>query len=276
MRRPWDHRSPLRGLSPRARAVVADLRRDGIAHVPLATLLGGAALLDDVLARTDDLIADQSADIVRRRRLVAGEPGGRSAGWTGPLRDPHEVELLGAHPPVDPEDPYTRFLRHPQICGIASAHCRREVRIWEMNGLLTLAAPPVRPGDWVRSVEAPALEVSLHLTGVDDGVGPLSYVLGSHRRRSARSVRSLERTGRRIDDGAVTRVFGPDSATTLLGGAGTVVFLDPRGLHRRTRPTARDRLLLQGRFSTRTGRERAVLLPAEEVPRSALPDFALA
>lgn len=263
---------PAAALTAPARAVLADLRRDGIARAPLATLVGDGGLLEDVLARTDDLIAGQSADIVRRRCLVAGEP----AGWPGPLHDPHEVELLGAHPPVDPEDAYARFLRHPQIGGIAAAHCRRAVRIWEMNGLLTLAAPPARPGDWVRSVEAAAVEVTLHLTDVEEGVGPLSYVRGSHRGRPARAVRRLERSGRRIADDDVTAAFGPDAATTLHGPAGTVVFLDPRGLHRRSRPTARDRLLLQGRFSTRTGRERAVLLPAGEVPRSALADFALA
>jgi hypothetical protein len=268
-RAPRRHRQ---GLSDEARRVLADLRRDGIAHAPLAALTGSGDLLQDVLSRTDDLIADQSADIVARRRRVAGEP----LGWPGPLHDPHEVELLGAHPPVDPEDPYTRFLRHPQIGGIATAYCRRDVRIWDMNGLLTLAAPPTRPGDWVRSVEGACLDVLLHLTGVDPGVGPLDYVRGSHRRRSARTVRGLERSGRRIADDDVSTTFGPDAATTLTPGAGTVVFVDPRGLHRRSRPTSRDRLLLQGRFSARVGRERAVLLPAEEVPRSALADFALA
>ncbi|WP_432541938.1 phytanoyl-CoA dioxygenase family protein [Kineococcus sp. SYSU DK002] len=257
-------------LTAEARRVVADLHRDGVARTSLAALAGDAGLLEDVLSRTDDLIADQSADIVRRRRVLAGEPVPRGA----PLPDPHEVELLGPHPPVDPEDPYARFLRHPQISGIAAAHCRRDVRIWGMNGLLTLATAPVRDGDWVRSTEGPAVEVRLHLTGVDDGVGPLSYVRTSHRRRLA--VHRLERTGRRIGDDDVTRVFGPAAATALTGATGTVVFTDPRGLHRRARPTTRDRLVLHGRFSARGGRERAVLLPAEEVPRSALPDFALA
>ncbi|WP_432513872.1 phytanoyl-CoA dioxygenase family protein [Kineococcus sp. SYSU DK001] len=259
-----------RPLSAEARRVVADLRRDGVARTTLVALTGDAGLLDDVLSRTDDLIADQSADIVRRRRVVAGDPVPRG----DPLHDPHEVELLGPHPPVDPEDPYARFLRHPQISGIAAAHCRRDVRIWGMNGLLTLATAPVRDGDWVHSPGGPAVEVRLHLTGVDDGVGPLTHVRTSHRRRAA--VRALERTGRRIGDDDVTRVFGPGAVEVLTGATGTVVFTDPRGLHRRSRPTARDRLVLHGRFCARGGRERAVLLPAEEVPRSALPDFALA
>lgn len=255
------------GLSDEARRVVADLRRDGVAAVPLLALTHSGDLMSDVLSRTDDLVADQSADIVARRRTLA-EPFGRP--------DPHEVELLGPQPPVDPEDPYTRFLRHPQIRGIAAAYCRRDVRVWDMNGLLTLAAPATRPGDWVRSLEGGCLEVLLHLTGVDHGVGPLDYVRGSHRRRTARTLRGLERSGRRIGDDDVERTFGRRSTTTLIGGAGTVVFVDPRGLHRRSRPVARDRLLLQGRFATAGRRERAVLLPAEEVPRSALPDFALA
>ncbi|PRY13916.1 hypothetical protein [Kineococcus rhizosphaerae] len=268
MRRPH-HRPTDRDLSAEAHRVLSDLRRDGVARTTLTALTGGPTLLADVLSRTDDLIADQSADIVRRRRYVAGDPVARC----GP-GDPHRVELLGDHPPVDPEDPYARFLRHPAIAGVATAYCRRDVRIWDMNGLLTLASAPAREDDWGRSVEGAGVEVHLHLTGVDDGVGPLSYVRTSHRRRGR--VRGLERTGRRIGDEDLGRVFGTGCTTTLTGAAGTVVFVDPRGLHRRARPTARDRLLLQGRYSPRGGRERAVLLPAEEVPRSALADFALA
>lgn len=263
-------RRPHPRLSPEARRVLTDLRRDGVAATSLATLTGGTELLEEVLSRTDDLIADQSADIVRRRRLVAGEP----TGWAGPLHDPHEVELPRPHPPVDPEDPYALFLRHPDVVGVAAAYCRRGVRIWDMNGLLTLAAPPTRTGDWARSAHGPAVEVHLHLAGVDAGVGPLSYVRTSHRRR--RAVRRLERSGRRIADADVERAFGPAATATLDGAAGTVVFVDPRGLHRRPRPTARDRLLLRGRYGTRDARGHAVLLPAEEVPRSALADFALA
>lgn len=264
-------RGTPRTLSAEARRVVADLHRDGVAATGLQALVGGTALLEDVLSRTDDLIADQSADIVRRRRLVAGEP----TGWASPLHDPHSVELLGPHPPVDPEDPYTRFLRHPQIAGVAGAHCRRDVRVWDMNGLLTLSAPPGRCADWTRTAAGPALEVALHLTGVDDGTGALHYVRGSHRGGGTRRVRALERSGRRIADADLRRAFGDDAQAVLHGGAGTVVFFDPRGLHRTLRPTTRDRLVLQGRFAARSD-DRAVLLPADEVPRSALADFALA
>ncbi len=251
---------------------MADLERDGVASTSVEALLGSAALLEDVLSRTDDLIADQSADIVRRRRLVAG---GEPTGWAGPLHDPHAVELLGAHPPVDPEDPYTRFLRHAQVAGVAGAYCRRDVRVLDMNGLLTLAAAPVRPTDWARTAAGPSLEVALHLTGVDEGTGPLHYVRASHRRRGARRVRHLERSGHRLEDPDLLREFGDAAHVVLHGGAGTVVFFDPRGLHRTGRPTTRDRLVLHGRFATRSA-DRTVLLPADAGPRSALADSALA
>ncbi|MEZ0494534.1 hypothetical protein AB2L28_20035 [Kineococcus sp. TBRC 1896] len=263
MRLPLGPRRRAR-LTPQAHRLLADLRRDGIAAVDLAALLGAAAdeLLAEVLSRTDDLIADQSADIVRRRRLLVGDPEQRST-------TPRDVDLLGSRPPVDPEDPYARFLRHPLVRGVAAAHCRRDVRIWDMNGVLTLAGAPVADGGWTRTDDGPGLQVQLLLTDVDDGVGPLSYVRTSHRHR-----RRLDRA--HVGDRDVERVFGPGGTTTATGRAGTVVFTDPRGLHRTARPTARDRLVLQGRFSPRSGRERAVLLPAEEVPRSALADFALA
>lgn len=265
-------RGPRRSahLTPEARRVLDDLRRDGIASTDLAALLGSEAgteadeLLAEVLSRTDDLIADQSADIVQRRRRLVADPGSRCA-------VPRDVDLLGSRPPVDPEDPYARFLRHPLISGVAAAHCRRDVRIWDMNGVLTLASAPTAEAGWTRTAGAHGLDVHLHLTQVQDGVGPLSYVRTSHRRG-----RRGDRGGDHLADRDVERAFGPGCTTTAEGRTGTVVFTDPRGLQRRARPTARDRLLLQGRFSSRGGRERAVLLPAEEVPRSALADFALA
>ncbi|NAZ77599.1 hypothetical protein GTQ99_19600 [Kineococcus sp. T13] len=255
-------------LSGEAARVVEDLRRDGIACTSTSALAPGSQLLEEVLSRTDDLVADQSADIVRRRRALAGDPlaGG----------DAHRVDLLGASPPVDPEDPYARFLRHPQVAGIAAAHCRRDVVIWDVNGRLTLAAAASHPAPWQRAERSGALEVHLHLTAVDGGTGPLHYLRGSHRRRGPvpRAVRALERSAH-VDDDALRALLGEDARTSALGGAGTVVFLDPRGLHRTDRPTTRDRLVLHGRYAAWSARAQPVLRPAETVPRSLLPDFAL-
>ena len=92
-----------RGATPldaEARRVVTALRRDGIARTTVTALLGGGDLLDEVLSRTDDLVADQSADIVARRRVLAGELGADALppGVTKTFL----VELLGADPRVDP------------------------------------------------------------------------------------------------------------------------------------------------------------------------------
>ena len=110
---------------------------------------------------------------------------------------------------------------------------------------------------------------------MDEGSGALHYVRTSHRGRGARRVRGLERSGRRIEDADLQGAFGVDAPAVLDGRAGTVVFFDPRGLHRTWRPTTRDRLVLRGRFTTRRG-ERTLVLPADGVQRGALADPALA
>lgn len=272
-----------RGATPldaEARRVVVALRRDGIARTSATALLGDRTLLDEVLSRTDDLVADQSADIVARRRLLAGETG---AGSLPPgVSKTFLVELLGAEPRVDPEDPYARFLRHPQVAGIADAYCRMQLRTRDMNGWLNLASD--RPASssqlWHRDrpEDHSIVKVFLNLTDVGEGSGPLQYVRGSHRGRlrTESFAQSFDGIGHRISDEDVEHRFPPGTRETGAGPVGTVVFADTRGLHRGGHATTRDRILLHGLYSSQSSVRHPVLRPAEDVPRSALRDFALA
>lgn len=267
-------------LEAEARRVVAALRRDGIARTSVTALLGGGDLLAEVLSRTDDLVADQSADIVARRRVLAGE---LAADALPPgVTKTFLVELLGTDPRVDPEDPYTRFLRHPQVAGVADAYCRMQLRIRDMNGWLNLASD--RPASssqlWHRDrpEDHSIVKVFVNLTDVEEGSGPLQYVRGSHRGRlrSESFEQSFDGIGHRISDEDVERRFPVQAREIATGPVGTVVFADTRGLHRGGHATTRDRVLLHGLYSSRSSVRHPVLLPAEDVPRSALRDFALA
>lgn len=267
-------------LDAEARRVVEALRRDGVARTSVTALLGDAVLLEEVLSRTDDLVADQSADIVARRRSLAGEtaPAAPPPGVSKPFL----VELLGPEPRVDPEDPYTRFLRHPQVAGVADAYCRMQLRIRDMNGWLNLASD--RPASssqlWHRDrpEDHSIVKVFVNLTDVGEGSGPLQYVRGSHRGRlrTESFEQSFDGIGHRISDADVERRFPPASRETGSGPVGTVIFADTRGLHRGGHATTRDRILLHGLYSSRSSVRHPVLLPAEDVPREALRDFALA
>jgi hypothetical protein len=268
-------------LSPEARRVVQVLRRDGVARTSVGTLLGpgaGPDLLADLLTRTDDLLADQAAEITARRRLLAGDP------TAAPARapKPYLVELLGEQPRVDPADPYTRFLRHPQVAGIANAYCRMELRIRDMNGWLNLASPQPASSSQLWHRDRPEdhsiVKVFVNLTDVDLGSGPLQYIRGSHagRLRHEQFSEAFDGVGHRISDAEIDRRFPQASREVAVGPVGTVVFADTRGLHRGGHATTGDRILLHGLYASRSSVRHPVLLPAETVSREDLRDFSLA
>ncbi|WP_432509271.1 phytanoyl-CoA dioxygenase family protein [Kineococcus auxinigenes] len=233
---------------PEAGRVVSGLRRDGIAVTSLAALTGDAGVLDDVLDCARALVAHREQDTRAHRLLLTS---GQDP-WDHPA-DADRVALLGDDVPATS---CRRLLLHPVLDGIAEAYCRRAVRSVEPAGWLEVAATgPLPPRRWQRAPRRrrPVLEVWIHLTAAQDGDGPLHYVRGTH----------LDRRGEGAAPGTFEAPGGP---------AGTVVFADPRGMHRRSPAVGRDRLLLHATFSTR----RRAARPAHSAPRATHHAFALA
>ncbi|WP_432533861.1 phytanoyl-CoA dioxygenase family protein [Kineococcus arenarius] len=232
---------------PEAGRVVADLRRDGIASTSLAALTGDAGVLDDVLDCARALVDHREQDARAHRLLAAGRDP-----WDHPA-DVDRVALLGDDVPATS---CRRLLLHPVLDGIAEAYCRRAVRSVEPAGWLEVAAAgPLPPRRWERAPRGrrPVLEVWVHLTAAQDGDGPLHYVSGTH----------LDRR----EEGAAPGTFEAPG-----GPPGTVVFADPRGMHRRSPAVGRDRLLLHATFSTR----RRPARPGPPAPHARHRAFALA
>ncbi|WP_432483275.1 phytanoyl-CoA dioxygenase family protein [Kineococcus esterisolvens] len=242
---------------PEAGRVVAELRRDGIATTSVAALTGDSGVLDEVVDCAHALVERRARDVCAQRRLLqaGGDP------WARPP-DADRVPLLGDDAPATS---CRLLLLHPVLGGVAEAYCGRAVRSVEPTGWLEVATgSPVPPRRWERAPRGrrPVLEVWISLTADEDGDGPLHYVRGTHRRQRG--------------EGAVPRAF---EATG--GPAGTVVFADPCGMHRRSPAVERDRVLLHGAFSTvrRPPRPPRHAVTGARVPRArrALHDaFALA
>ncbi|NAZ87884.1 phytanoyl-CoA dioxygenase family protein [Kineococcus indalonis] len=215
---------------PEAGRVVAELRREGIARTSVAALTGDAGVLDDVLACARALVERRAPAVAEQRRRVAAATG-PAAPWDRPP-DADRVPLLDADAPATP---CRRLLQDPVLGCVAEAYCRRAVQhVGTEAWMEVAAASPAPPRRWQRGPggRRPTVEVWVHLSDEEDGDGPLHYVRGSH----------LDRRGEGAPPGTFEALGGP---------AGTVVFADPRGMHRRSPAVGRDRLLLHGVFSSR-------------------------
>ncbi|WP_432572197.1 phytanoyl-CoA dioxygenase family protein [Kineococcus sp. SYSU DK005] len=214
---------------PEAGRVVAELRSDGIARTSVAALTGDAGVLAEVLDCARALV-ERRAPAVAEQRCRAAAPAGPAGPWDRPAED-ERVALLGEDVPAGA---CRRLLEDPVLGCVAQAYCERAVRSVRAAAWLEVAAPaPAPPRRWQRGPggRRPDLEVWVHLDDERDGDGPLHYVRGSH----------LDRRGGGAPPGTFEALGGP---------AGTVVFADPRGMHRRSPAVGRDRLLLHGVFSS--------------------------
>ncbi len=226
-------RGPRRSahLTPEARRVLDDLRRDGIASTDLAALLGSEAGTEADELRRGPVPHRRPHRRPERGHRPAPPPARRRPGQ--PACRPARRRPARQPPARRPRGPLRALPAPPahQRGGRRALPPRRPHLGHERR-----ADPGQRPhrrGGWTRDAGAHGLDVHLHLTQVQDGVGPLSYVRTSHRRG-----RRGDRGGDHLADRDVERAFGPGCTTTAEGRTGTVVFTDPRGLQRRARPTA--------------------------------------
>ena len=92
-----------------------------------------------------------------------------------------------------------------------------------------------------------SLRFFFYLTDVDEETGPHKVVRKSHKKKKLSQLISLGERGQE----EIEKMYGSDSIVTVCGSAGSGFADDPFCFHRATRPTAKDRLLLQLRFATK-------------------------
>ena len=92
------------------------------------------------------------------------------------------------------------------------------------------------------------LKFFIYLTDVDRGGGPHTFVAGTHK-SGAVPQRILGKGYERLEDIEILNSFNPANVKAFLGGRGTIIVEDTRGLHKGQNVTSKDRLLLQLQFS---------------------------
>ena len=268
------HRHP-RPLSELAREVAETLRRDGVATVDAAALLGGSPLPDRVRAHAEAMLEGQRSGIEHRRELLA-------AGTVAGLPKPFLIELMGARPRLRPDDPVLEFALHDQVRGVAEAYSRCELRVQDVNLWLNLAGPlaPATSQRWHRDLpeDYDIVKCFLYLRDVSADSGAMQYALRTHTRQGRRMdvPQQWDGIGWRIEDTEVERRIPAEQITLATGAAGTVVFADTRGLHKGGLARDRDRLVAQVTFASPACFRPRLLRPAEGFSDADLPDVRLA
>lgn len=92
------------------------------------------------------------------------------------------------------------------------------------------------------------LKFFIYLTDVYEGDGPHTFVSGTHKSGSV-PQRILRRGYERLDDFVILNSFDPANVKAFLGGRGTIIVEDTRGLHKGQNVLNNDRLILQLQFS---------------------------
>lgn len=269
------HQRRPRPLSDLARDVAETLRRDGVATVEAAALLGGADLLERVGGYAESLLDRQRDEIRHRRALIAG-------GATGGLAKPYLVELMGSRPRLHPDDPVLEFALHDQVRGVAEAYSRCELRVHDVNVWLNLASPlaPTASQRWHRDLpeDYDIVKCFLYLRDVGTEGGAMQYARQTHTRDGRRLdvPQQWDGIGWRIEDAEVECRIPAEQMTLATGAAGTLVFADTRGLHKGGLARDSDRLLAQVLFASPACFRPRLLRPADGYPEADFPDVRLA
>lgn len=230
-------------LSPIAERVCADVRRDGIALIPMRELFSEARFAE--LAVAADSFFHTSAF---ERKVVAQKEGfGRA---DGNKKDFFAYALgspLGKAEALPFENPLIRFALDETIMAIAGNYFGFVPKFASFSLLQTLVSPEGEKAKfsqrWHRDPEdKKILKVFLYLNDVDEGTGPFTYVKKSHVGGTWRYLYpQVPPVGSYPPDGALETIIPPDDMLRCTAPKGTLIFADTSGFHRGGLCTEKDR-----------------------------------
>ena len=238
---------------PDATAVVAELRREGIAIRSWRdVLLTGQQIVPAVEASANRLWAEASAAL---------RDDGRPADPANPYAGKeYKARLLPDELPVD--SPFVQLALDPCLIEVASRYLGMQaallaVELW-----------------WDRPTTAPAKETQLwhqdgddlmnvkafmYLNDVDADTGPFCFIPRTQPGGLRHAV-AVERNAQgRSTDEQMARAIPASEWRVCTGAAGTVIVCDTCGYHKGLKPTCRDRLMLMVQYASGTPRYPAVL-----------------
>lgn len=209
-------------------ALVASLKRDGIAIVDGTQLLGNALV--------DELAQEVAAREAAQPDVLAAH---RSETLIADHKARYRFSLLGLAPRWEPDSIFARFALAPGIRDVANAYYGLNARLRYYNVWRTFptSSPPGDSQLWHRDREDRWIfKAFFYLTDVDQASGALSYVPGTHGRGSVRvapeAFKEPGHSNLRSRDDQMERVAPPATWRIATGKRGTLVFVDTSGYHK--------------------------------------------
>lgn len=219
-------------ISSKEQEIADRLKKDGIAICNLNDLFNenGPKILNDLQIKAE--ILKSNPDIYKNIK-------GSKDFFT---------HLSGIPPILNIEEPETKLAYSIPIVNIASEYFGFVPKLHNAGFILTHITPSgaesTHSQRWHRDPEdKKILKIFVYLSDVDEGAGPLHYVLGSnHKGKWRKTFPQSPPAGSYPPIGAVEKTIPLKDIKTALGKSGTVVFGDTSGLHKGGYATQKERL----------------------------------
>lgn len=227
------HPAPLDHVQKR---VVADLKRDGMAMVHIDELFPGKNLLPFFQAYAQRLIS--TGKISDKKNFIAD------------LWDPTESYITL-------KNPFIKLVLNNQVVSIINSYMGMCTRLLAFQGWVTTVVPKnskaTRSQRWHRDPEdKKTCKLFLYLNDIEDGVGPLHYIIGSHAdgpyHRSYLTGPFDSRKANYFPEGMVERTIPQEKIKVATCKAGTIIFADTTGIHKGGYSTTKPRLSMNATF----------------------------
>jgi hypothetical protein len=250
-------------LSPAARGVAEDLKRDGIAITSVADLLGKNQCYEALLHQVNLLESD------RLNEIEAARNSAENSDLIG--QKTFNLEMLGSTQQLDLTSAYARFALQDEILQIANSYFGMYTRLRYLNvwHTLTTKSEARESQLWHRDREDfHILKMFLYLSDVDQGSGAFTYAAGSHIRRNslAEPEHFVEGNVKRSTDEQMARVVARDRWKQGTGPKGTIIFADTSGYHKGGLARERDRVMFTCMFTSRASQSKELLQRPAEIP----------
>lgn len=245
-------RERAQNLLPVAERVLNDLRRDGIALVPMRMLFGEAQFQELLTAANGFFhIPDFERKIAAQKAGMTLADGNKKDFFAYALGSP-----IGKAEPLPLSNPLIRFALDEALVNLAAHYFSFVPQFVSFSLLQTLVSGGGEKAKfsqrWHRDPEdKKILKVFLYLNDVDEGTGPFSYVKKSHLGGKWRHLYpQVPPFGSYPPDGALEKIIPQEDILRCTAPAGTLIFADTSGFHRGGLCTGKDRYHFVAAFAS--------------------------
>lgn len=239
-------------LSPIAERVLGDIKRDGIALVPMRELFSGArfqecASASNAFFRTHAF----EQKVAAQKEGMARADGNKKDFFAYALGSP-----IGKAEPLPLSNPLILFALDEALVNLAAHYFSFAPQFVSFSLLQTLVSGGGEKAKfsqrWHRDPEdKKILKVFLYFSDVDGGTGPFSYVKKSHLGGKWRHLYpQVPPFGSYPPDGALEKVIQHEDILRCTALAGTLIFADTSGFHRGGLCTEKDRYHFVAAFAS--------------------------